>query len=463
MANREELVVGISSRFAEVIVSISVSTVVMRPFGNMQTQDVIDAFDIGRTKRHHRKSRSGCIICKRRRIKCDETKPSCSACRKKGLACVYGNKDKAQTATSGVIQLPSPMGSAGSASSSPVEQHCENPSPTSNPAEPVLEASELARVYFEHVAHSFSSSSTRPEQTWVWHVFIPSQAYSSKTVCHGMLAAAAMYHYLTRSREANTSARYLEATTQHGSQFVEQSMAQLQDLQAARANQHLACTRLLCVLGLAFYRHRREGSRVDRVEWTWLHLLRGVPTVHATLLASSASLHENLLDDMCMEPPSSSASLNSDSMALKRISDRHAPLLAYVERSRQQRFSTLRFALEQGWLDSGSTYKKALTDIIDSLSDITDRVCNADYASLFRLLFSWAAQLPDAAVRLLEQNHTGMLAVHTHWLMLLILIEDQWWVGDMGRSGIRAALAILKESENELASVVSWAREALEM
>ncbi|KXT02128.1 hypothetical protein AC578_5938 [Pseudocercospora eumusae] len=436
---------------------------VMHPFGNMQSQDVIDAFDIGRTKRHHRKSRSGCIVCKRRRIKCDEMKPSCSACREKGLACVYSNKDGVQTATSRVVQLPSPIRSAASASSSPVEQHCENPSPTSSPAEPVVEASKLARVYFEHVAHSFSSSSTRPEQTWVWHVFIPSQAYSSKTVYHGMLAAAAMYLYLTCPRHTNASTGHLEAATQHGSQFVEQSMAQLQDLQGARANEHLACTRLLSVLGLAFYRHRREGSGIDRIEWTWLHLLKGVPTVHATLLASSVSLHENLVDDMCMEAPSSPTSLNRDSMALKNISDRHAPLLAYVQRSRQQRFSTLRFALEQGWLDSVGTYQEALTEVIDSLSGITDRVCNADYASLFRLLFSWAAQLPDAAVRLIEQNHTGMLAVHTHWLMLLILIEDQWWIGDMGRSGIRAALAILSEAENELASVVSWAREASEM
>ncbi|KXT08141.1 hypothetical protein AC579_243 [Pseudocercospora musae] len=373
------------------------------------------------------------------RLQCDETKPSCSACRKKGLACVYGNKDRAQTAgTSRVIQLPSPIHSAGSASSSPVEQHYEHPSPTSTPAEiPVVEASELARVYLEHVAHSFSTSSTRPEQTWVWHVFIPSQAYSSKTVCHGMLAAAALWLYLTRPREEHPSATHLEAATQHGSQFVEQSMAQLQDLQAARANEHVACTRLLCLLGLAFYRDRREGSGVDRVEWTWLHLLRGVPTVHATLLASSASLHRNIIDDMCMEPSSSSASLNRDSMALTNIGDRHAPLLAYVERSRQQRFSTLRFALEQGWLDSGGSYQGALSEVIGSLSDITDRVCNADCAS--------------------------MLAVHTHWLMLLILIEDQWWIGDMGRSGIRAALAILKEAENELASVVSWACEALEM
>lgn len=36
------------------------------------------------------KSKTGCVICKGRRIKCDEAHPSCQQCVKKGLDCVYG-------------------------------------------------------------------------------------------------------------------------------------------------------------------------------------------------------------------------------------------------------------------------------------------------------------------------------------------------------------------------------------
>lgn len=41
------------------------------------------------TRRSHKKSRLGCLTCKKRRQKCDELKPSCSRCRKTGFQCVY--------------------------------------------------------------------------------------------------------------------------------------------------------------------------------------------------------------------------------------------------------------------------------------------------------------------------------------------------------------------------------------
>ncbi|KAH6688349.1 C6 zinc finger protein [Plectosphaerella plurivora] len=40
-------------------------------------------------RRGHTKSRSGCFNCKRRRIKCQETRPSCGHCVKTGLKCEY--------------------------------------------------------------------------------------------------------------------------------------------------------------------------------------------------------------------------------------------------------------------------------------------------------------------------------------------------------------------------------------
>ncbi|KAL2796166.1 C6 zinc finger domain protein [Aspergillus keveii] len=45
-----------------------------------------------RVKRAHTKSRQGCFSCKSRRIKCQETKPACKNCVRKGLDCVYPSK-----------------------------------------------------------------------------------------------------------------------------------------------------------------------------------------------------------------------------------------------------------------------------------------------------------------------------------------------------------------------------------
>ncbi|KAJ5988457.1 hypothetical protein N7481_003667 [Penicillium waksmanii] len=40
-------------------------------------------------RRSHKKSRGGCLTCKRRRVKCDEQKPHCQKCKCKGIECSY--------------------------------------------------------------------------------------------------------------------------------------------------------------------------------------------------------------------------------------------------------------------------------------------------------------------------------------------------------------------------------------
>ncbi|KAA8649095.1 Zn(II)2Cys6 transcription factor domain-containing protein [Aspergillus tanneri] len=40
-------------------------------------------------RRPHKKSRGGCITCKRRRVKCDERKPCCRRCEARGTTCSY--------------------------------------------------------------------------------------------------------------------------------------------------------------------------------------------------------------------------------------------------------------------------------------------------------------------------------------------------------------------------------------
>lgn len=41
------------------------------------------------SRRGHIKSRLGCFSCKRRRVKCNELRPSCTSCQRLGLRCEY--------------------------------------------------------------------------------------------------------------------------------------------------------------------------------------------------------------------------------------------------------------------------------------------------------------------------------------------------------------------------------------
>ena len=45
------------------------------------------------TKPKQRKSRTGCITCKAKRLKCDENKPACEQCTRKGLVCEGYQRD----------------------------------------------------------------------------------------------------------------------------------------------------------------------------------------------------------------------------------------------------------------------------------------------------------------------------------------------------------------------------------
>ena len=60
------------------------------------------------SRRGHFKSRLGCFNCKRRKIKCNELRPSCSPCRRLGLSCNYPTA--AQSTAAGVIRAnPAPL------------------------------------------------------------------------------------------------------------------------------------------------------------------------------------------------------------------------------------------------------------------------------------------------------------------------------------------------------------------
>src|SRR3954470_12179261 len=51
------------------------------------TQQLQPTTEIKRTRAHKPKVRTGCVTCKVRRVKCDESKPFCLKCTKSGRRC----------------------------------------------------------------------------------------------------------------------------------------------------------------------------------------------------------------------------------------------------------------------------------------------------------------------------------------------------------------------------------------
>lgn len=61
-------------------------------------------------RKGHRKSRNGCISCKRRKVKCDEAIPKCRGCVRLELDCMYDEKKKENEAKQGqVVVMTRPL------------------------------------------------------------------------------------------------------------------------------------------------------------------------------------------------------------------------------------------------------------------------------------------------------------------------------------------------------------------
>lgn len=57
------------------------------------------------SRRSHRKSRLGCLNCKRRRIKCDESRPQCTNCVRHSIACDYLQASQAGSPAAASVSL----------------------------------------------------------------------------------------------------------------------------------------------------------------------------------------------------------------------------------------------------------------------------------------------------------------------------------------------------------------------
>lgn len=73
------------------------------------------------------RTRTGCITCRRRHIKCDEGKPSCGPCDKSAQTCVYNRRLAATSSAAGTTIPPDPMPALQNSDQSTHRYHSSEP------------------------------------------------------------------------------------------------------------------------------------------------------------------------------------------------------------------------------------------------------------------------------------------------------------------------------------------------
>ncbi|KAL2795536.1 hypothetical protein BJX66DRAFT_301854 [Aspergillus keveii] len=146
--------------------------------------------------RSHKKSRLGCLQCKKRRVKCDENGPPCSSCTFRKVECVY--PDNASSSTSGTspqtqTQSPTPQS----------QQPATERKPVDPKNLPVLDPSNTLSLELMHKysTETYKSICSSPADSAAWQVTIPQRALHFPFLMDGLLSVAALHTATTKGPE----------------------------------------------------------------------------------------------------------------------------------------------------------------------------------------------------------------------------------------------------------------------
>ena len=319
---------------------------------------------------------------------------------------------------------------------------------------------ELAKHYLTHTAQTFA----RGGMSDMWRILIPAVALTCPVVRRGMLTLAAICLHYESSLDHSDEHRseYLDAAEAHGKIFVKESRQKMQDFQEGLRTQDqdsiLACSRLLCVLGFAFFRtHRQNGPMVSNPSaWTWLHLLRGVKTSYDAVVDAGRPVDEMFMKDMtpqiCYSQPIPRMDVGCPE-----------PSFRYIQQSRRAFIDALRSALYSDWSSLGELKTADLGAAIDVLDQVTEQVCSQQPQNLLRTICRWSADISKGFVDLLIGRSPPALVVYAHWLMLMVLVEDIWFIDDMGRAGIREIIGTCSDVDRVTHSLLFWPQHMLRL
>ncbi|PVH81001.1 hypothetical protein DL98DRAFT_654214 [Cadophora sp. DSE1049] len=195
----------------------------------------------------HKKSRKGCLQCKRRKIKCDEQSPRCTACIKHRVSCSFGERE--------------------SSSSSLLESQI---------ASPILPNQLLDLELLHNFTTATSDTlSDRDGVNELFRVAMVREAFQYDFLIHSILAVSG-FHLARYSESLHKKRLYSEAAIAHYNTTIQLFRKILvEDITPTNCHAVFACSGMIFVGSCAQPRLDLDYSRVLE----WFTLLRGVSTI----------------------------------------------------------------------------------------------------------------------------------------------------------------------------------------
>ncbi|KAF3354367.1 Zinc finger FYVE domain-containing protein 19 [Verticillium dahliae VDG1] len=171
-------------------------------------------------RRPHTKSRFGCANCKRRKVKCDESRPFCRNCHRHGVRCSFVI-DKTWTTPELLLPIDPRLSHSlpGAEYYTPESLHDPPPAPLSMPT-PLPASSDMWALSGLELMHHFTIStahtlSFRSDVRHIWRCRFPQIGYDHPFVMHGLLSLAALHKAALPSGSPGQREQYLDLAAYH--------------------------------------------------------------------------------------------------------------------------------------------------------------------------------------------------------------------------------------------------------
>ncbi|KAJ5930880.1 C6 transcription factor [Penicillium verhagenii] len=229
---------------------------------------------VAKGRRSHRKTRTGCLQCKQRKVKCDENKPGCQNCTRRDVACSFAEVPRPISSSH-----EQPTASPGSATPVALSLSPAHQSLDSQPTIPTnLQGFDIFDMQLLHhfMTTTCYTLSRAPVVQAVWRDEVPQIAFTMPGVLHAMLAVSALH--LAWSDPSKATACIAQAHRHHNV-AVQTVTPNIQSLASENSAGLFVFSSLTCIFACANAQSTFVGLFEHGHLAEWAHLFRGTRTV----------------------------------------------------------------------------------------------------------------------------------------------------------------------------------------
>lgn len=377
-------------------------------------------------RKAHKKTRSGCLPCKRRKVKCGEEDCPCNNCVKRGLACTYGQAKSTNT--------PDP-----STSNSPHYNASPRPGPSAcgeaeHPHSVLNRQEELCLVH-HYLTSTHLDFSRGMNAVDIWRDMPFHDGIQHAFVLDAVLALAALHKAYV---EPQHSEKYTSACLHYQSQCLRAYHHQLSDINEENCHAMFAVSALVNVIAIAMSHGGPSLLPIPSIETllTTFKLLRGIQIVLHTTHEIVRSAHYKSAFAMPKVPEGTPVSLEVG-QAMEKLRRRAAEAGEFNTKDRLDIYNT-------------------------SIEKLEDHFKQVELCDRLDMIIAYPIAIDEKAIEMLRDRDPMMMLIFVHYGVLYLRLHERWWARGFGCRlvwDLSEALHALGASWRPL---TSWARSKAE-